>query len=74
MLWQLIYYYMRLSLRPKELLAIKIAAGILVLTWVVCMLTFFLECIPVVLYWQVLPSAPSCAVSRAAALELTQTY
>lgn len=44
-------------------MAINAAGGILGATWLACMLTFFLECRPIHLYWQVVPNTPHCAVS-----------
>lgn len=56
-------YYTRLSVRTSELLLVKIVAGTVVATWILSLATFFLECRPVELYWQVLPAAPECAAS-----------
>lgn len=55
-------YYTRLTARTSHLLAVEIVAGLLVLTWIMCLFAFFLECRPLSLYWEVLPAAPQCAV------------
>ncbi|KAE8450156.1 hypothetical protein EG329_006937 [Mollisiaceae sp. DMI_Dod_QoI] len=57
----LLIFYGRLTARTKDLLAVKLAAGLLAVTWVACFLTYFLECRPIWLYWQVLPGLPECA-------------
>ena len=33
-------------------------------TWAVCIITFFVECIPVELYWNIIQTPPQCAVRR----------
>lgn len=45
------------------MLSVKILSSILGVTWITCMLAFFIGCRPVSDYWRVLPSAPDCAVS-----------
>ena len=56
-------YYTRLTLRTKELLAVKVTAVVLGVTWLMNVFATFLGCRPIYLYWQVLPHAPQCAVS-----------
>ncbi|KAG4432288.1 hypothetical protein IFR05_012236 [Cadophora sp. M221] len=57
----ILIYYTRLSVRTFELLLVKIVAGTVAATWILSLATFFLECRPIELYWQVLPDAPECA-------------
>ncbi|KAN0102694.1 hypothetical protein V8E51_011007 [Hyaloscypha variabilis] len=57
----LIYCYLRLPLRTKEILRIKIVAGTLVGSWIACMISFFSECEPTRLYWQITNNPPLCA-------------
>jgi len=56
-------YYTRFGPRMEEMLAIVLTAALLGLTWLGSMLTFFLECRPLSLIWQVEPFTPHCAVS-----------
>lgn len=64
----LIYCYLRLPLRTNEVLVIKVAAGILAVTWVVCFVTFFVECIPIDLYWNIIQTPPQCARAPSAVI------
>ncbi|KAE9374159.1 hypothetical protein N431DRAFT_464446 [Stipitochalara longipes BDJ] len=69
----LIYCYLRLPLRTKEILTIKIAAGSLVASWIACMISFFSECVPIQLYWQITKDPPLCARAIAAVITTEAT-
>ncbi|PMD49431.1 uncharacterized protein K444DRAFT_299858 [Hyaloscypha bicolor E] len=69
----LIYCYLRLPLRTKEVLTIKIAAGGLAASWIACMISFFTECIPVQLYWQIQIDPPECTRAIAAVIATEAT-
>ncbi|KUJ20068.1 uncharacterized protein LY89DRAFT_731303 [Mollisia scopiformis] len=64
-LWTLkaciLIFYARLTARTTDLLSVKLAAGLLAATWVMNLFTYFFECRPIWLYWQVLPGPPQCA-------------
>ncbi|EKD16424.1 uncharacterized protein L3040_008525 [Drepanopeziza brunnea f. sp. 'multigermtubi'] len=57
----ILIYYTRLAIRTNEMLSVRILAAILAVTWIVCLLAFFIGCRPISDYWRVLPSAPDCA-------------
>ncbi|PBP24880.1 ubiD family decarboxylase [Diplocarpon rosae] len=54
-------YLTRFKIQADELLAVKVAAALVVGSWLMCFFAIFLECRPFQLYWQVLPQAPECA-------------
>ncbi|OWP01912.1 hypothetical protein B2J93_4762 [Marssonina coronariae] len=54
-------YFTRLRIRADQLLAVRVAAVLVVGSWLMCFFAVFLECRPFRLYWQVLPHAPECA-------------
>ncbi|KAI9803980.1 MAG: hypothetical protein M1833_000261 [Piccolia ochrophora] len=51
----ILLYYQRLTDRVREVRAVRICAAFVVLTWIGCMLSFFLPCQPIQKYWQVVP-------------------
>lgn len=56
-------YYARLTARTKYLLAVKLAAGLLAVTWAMNILADLVECRPIWLYWHVVKVELDCAVS-----------
>ncbi|CZT50163.1 uncharacterized protein RSE6_11103 [Rhynchosporium secalis] len=58
-------YYTRLAISTSEYLLVEIAAGTLAVTWLLAILSFFLECRPIELYWQVIPDTPPPECAKA---------
>lgn len=56
-------YYRQLTTYTKEIWIIRGTGFILAVTWLICILTYFLECHPLELFWKVLLEPPECAVS-----------
>ncbi|KAH6684546.1 hypothetical protein B0J14DRAFT_646453 [Halenospora varia] len=57
----ILIFYTRITDRIIEVAIIRIAGVSVGLTWLACMFSFFLECNPLPLAWQVLPEVPECA-------------
>ncbi|KAF8865719.1 hypothetical protein BDZ45DRAFT_372901 [Acephala macrosclerotiorum] len=57
----ILIYYARLTARTKYLLAVKLAAGLLAVTWIMNILADLVECRPIWLYWHVIKVEPDCA-------------
>ncbi|KAH8600955.1 hypothetical protein B0O99DRAFT_294855 [Bisporella sp. PMI_857] len=57
----MLLYYNQIITQLNQLVAVVLTAVLLALTFIACMLTYFLECRPLSLAWQVLPNTPDCA-------------
>ena len=57
-------YYTRLDLDHYAMQGMKFTGSLLALSFAICIITFYEECYPLSKAWDVLPSAPNCAVGH----------
>ncbi|KAH8682959.1 hypothetical protein BGZ60DRAFT_524302 [Tricladium varicosporioides] len=69
----ILIFYTRLTDRIIEVTIIRIAGIFVGITWLACMFSFFLECNPLPLAWQVLPEVPGCTKAVSSTLILAGT-